>query len=143
MPTKIHEIPGKLVVQFEPSVKAVIDTWTNYQVSLKDFSDAILNKGLVYGKPRGVAAWIVDSSGARGAFSPECQAFIGSDIFPAFAHAGIKHFITITSESALTKMTVKEYQAKLGPNGLHLVEAKSTAEALAWLKAEQAMKRVG
>jgi hypothetical protein len=46
----------------------------------------------------------------------------------------VKYFVTITSTSALTNMTIGSYAAKLGPNGLKLVEATSAAAAIEWLK---------
>ncbi|MBU1221135.1 hypothetical protein KKF34_01530 [Myxococcota bacterium] len=135
MPSKVFEIPGKLSVEWETDVKAIVDTWTNYTVTLEQFKDAVLGKGVSYASGKGVKAWIVDSSQANGAFSQEIQQFIGSTVFPKFAEIGVKYFITITSSvSAVTKMTVKSYSAKTGPNGLKLVEANSRADAIAWLK---------
>ena len=116
-------------------MRAIVDTWTAYKVSLDEFKEAVLEKGLAYAKAHNGQAWIVDSSGAEGNFTKECQDFIASDIFPAFAAAGIKYFITIKSKSALTNMTIRSYEAKTGPNGLKLVEAGDTAGAIEWLKA--------
>ena len=131
----VYEIPGKLTVTWNAEVKAIIDTWTSYSVSLEEFRKAVLEKGLDYGKERGVQAWIVDSSSAKGVFQPEIQEFIGSDVFPMFGSIGVKHFITISSQvSALTNMTVKTYASKTGPNGLQLVELNSTADAIMWLQ---------
>ena len=68
--------------------------------------------------------------------SKEIQDFIGNSVFPAFAKNNIKYFITITSKvSAITKMSVRSYSAKTGPNGLKLVELNSVADAITWLKA--------
>jgi hypothetical protein len=130
----IFSIPGYLDVSWSNEVKAVVDRWTNYAVTLDQFKDAILNKGLGYAKTHGGLAWIVDSSPAKGAFTQECQNFIASDIFPAFNKHGIKYFITITSQSAVTRMTIKSYQAKAGPNGFQLVETASVEDAIEWLK---------
>jgi len=132
---KIHSVPGKLVCEWRDDVKAVVDTWTTYSVSKEEFREAVLVKGVDYAKTRKVVAWIVDSSKAVGTFSPEIQDFIGTDVFPAFAKIGVKYFITINSKvSALTKMTVANYSAKTGPNGLQLVEVNSVADAVIWLK---------
>lgn len=131
---QVHNVPDKLNVQWVPEVKAILDTWTSYFITLPAFREAVLEKGLDYAKAKGVRAWIVDSSKAKGAFSQEIQDFIGSDVFPAFAKAGVKFFITVTSASALTNMTISNYTAKLGPNGLQLVEATSAAAAIEWLK---------
>ena len=89
----VYEIPGKLSVKWEDSVKAVIDTWTSYSVTLEEFKEAVLSKGVGYASPRGVKAWIVDSSQAKGSFTQEIQSFIGSDVFPKFAKIGVKYFI--------------------------------------------------
>ena len=135
MKQKVYEIPGKLTVEWENDAKAIIDTWTNYTVTLDQFKDAVMNKGAGYAKYKGVKAWIVDSSNADGAFPQEIQAFIGSDCFPKFAEIGVKYFVTITSQkSAITKMVVKSYSAKTGPNGLKLVEVNSVDDAIKWVK---------
>ena len=130
----VYSVPEKLEVNWHDDVKAIVDTWTSYNVSLDEFSDAVLNKGLGFGRMRGVKAWIVDSSQASGAFSAEIQQFIGNDVFPAFAKHGVKHFVTINSEvSAVTKMTVRNDSAKTGPAGIKLVEVGSVDEAKEWL----------
>ena len=132
---KIHSNPGKLDVTWRDDVKAVIDKWTTYDVSLEEFKEAVLVKGLKHAKSNGGIAWIVDSSSAQGVFSQEIQKFIESDIFPSFAKNGIKYFITISSQvSAITNMTVKNYSAKTGPHGLKLVEVNNVPDAVSWLK---------
>ena len=131
----IFSIPGKLDVSWNSEVRAIIDTWTTYHISLEDFRDAVLVKGLEHAQANQGQAWIVDSSKAVGVFSPEIQNFIGSDIFPAFAKNGIKYFITINSEvSTLTKLTVNRYKAQVGPHGLQLVEVAGVEDAIMWLK---------
>lgn len=134
----IYEIPGKLDVKWNGDVHAVIDTWTSYSISLEEFKDAVLIKGVNFGRTHGVRAWIVDSSTAKGSFHQDIQNFIGSDVFPKFAEIGVKYFITITSSvSALTRITVRNYSAKTGPNGLQLVEVNSVEDAIAWLRHHQ------
>ncbi len=131
----VFSIPSKLDVHWNKEVRAIVDTWTTYFVTLDEFSEAVLEKGLKHAKANNGQAYIVDSSKAVGVFSKEIQDFIGSDIFPAFATNGIKYFITInTTDSATTRLTVKTYQAKTGPHGLQLVEVKSVEDAIAWLK---------
>ncbi len=133
---QVYQIPGKLTVTWNDEVKAIIDTWDSYFVTLDQFREAIFDKGVTFAKGRGVQAWIVDSSQAKGAFSQEIQDFIGSDVFPKFAEIGVKYFITINSEvSAVTKMSISSYSAKTGPNGLKLVELHSASDAIKWLKA--------
>jgi hypothetical protein len=131
----IHSIPGKMETSWLENVKSILDTWTTYNVSLEEFRESVLIKGIDYSKKNGGIAWIVDSSEAVGVFSREIQAFIGTDIFPAFAVNGVKYFITITSKkSALTEMTVSAYSEKAGPSGLTLVEADSVTQAIEFLK---------
>ena len=132
----IHEIPGKVKVEWEPGTRSVIDHWSAMgQVTLAEFRTTVLEKGLGYAAPKGGRAWIVDNSAAKGAFSQEIQDFIGSDVFPAFAKAKIKFFITVASaDSPLANMSAKKYQAKLGPNGISLVEVGSVEDALKWLR---------
>lgn len=133
MREKIHTIPGKLEVAWDPGVRAVIDTWTSYAITLDQFRDAVLEKGLTYAKAHRGRAWIVDSSTAHGAFPQEVQAFIGSDVFPTFSKNGIKYFLTIVSKSAVTNISIKDYTSKLGPHGIQLVEVPSTEMAVEWL----------
>jgi len=135
MDQSIHEIAGKLKVSFNSEVCAVIDQWSSYAVTVDEFRDAVLKRGVDYGKSHGVRAWIVDSSTAKGAFSPEIQVAIEQEVFPMFAKIGVKYFLTITSQSALTNLSIKTYTSKLGPNGISLVEVKSIADAVGWLSA--------
>ncbi len=131
----IHTIPGKLEVTWLDDVKAIVDTWSNYNVTAEEFKATVIGKGLAYAKAHGGTAYIVDSSNAKGVFSQQIQELIDTDIFPAFAKGGIKYFITISSKvSAITNMTVKSYSAKTGPHGLKLVELNSVSDAAEWLK---------
>ena len=121
-----------------PDVKAMLDSMTSYGLTLEEFKQAIMVKGLSQAKSNGGHAWIVDSSTAKGAFNQDIQNFIGSDVFPAFAKAGIKYFITVMPKaSAITKMTVKNFSSKTGPNGIQLVEVDSLDDAIDWLKKNQ------
>ncbi len=132
---KVASLPGKLECDWQDDVKAMVDTWTTYSISKDEFRDAVLVKGVGFARTRKAVAWIVDSIKAVGTFSQEIQDFIGTDVFPAFAGIGVKYFITINSKvSALTKMTVANYSAKAGPNGMKLLEVGSVADAIAWLK---------
>lgn len=132
---KIHSIPGKLDVSWLDDLKAILDKWYSYGVTLAEFREATLEKGLLYSKSHGGRAYIVDSSEATGVFSSEIQNFIGTDIFPAYAAGGIRYFITINSEkSTLTEMNVKTYSKKVGPAGIILVEVQNLDEAIDFLK---------
>ncbi|MCP4708683.1 MAG: hypothetical protein GY869_08670 [Planctomycetes bacterium] len=103
----VYTIADKLTVEWSEDVKAMVDTWTSYFVTLEQFKEAVLIQGVNFAKARGVQAWVVDSSQAKGVFRQEIQDFIGSDIFPKFGEIGVKYFITINSElSTTTKMTV-------------------------------------
>lgn len=134
MRTKIHEIPNKLLCEWEPEAMAVIDTWSTYSVSLAEFKEAVLIKGVEYAKANGVKAWIVDSHKAKGVFSQEIQNFIGTDIFPTFAKIGVKYFMTINSENALTNLTISQYSTQAGPNGLKVLKGSSAEGAIEWIK---------
>ena len=116
-------------------VKSILDTWTTYNVSLAEFKKAVLVDGLNYASAHGGVAWIVDSSSAKGAFTPEIHKFIETDVFAAFARIGIKYFITINSQvSAITKLNVKQYSSVAGPHGVKLLEFNSSSDAVIWLK---------
>ena len=124
-----------MISTWEADVNAVLDTWTTYSVTLDEFKEAVLIKGLNFAKSHGGIAWIVDSSKANGVFSQEIQKFIGSEVFPTFFKNGIKFFITIKPEViGLTSMTVSSYSAKAGPAGIKLIDVSSVADAKMWLK---------
>lgn len=130
----VYNINGKLEVKWLPEVKAIIDKWQDYSVTLEEFQTAIMDKGLNYSKFSNGIAWIADSSEAKGVFSKDIQDFINSNVFPAFSKSGIKYFITIKPKNSLTGLTVRKYSEKVGPNGIKLVETESLNEALNFLK---------
>lgn len=131
----VHSIPGKLTVQLRKDVKAILDTWKSYDVTVDQFKEAVLDKGIGSAKVNRCESWIVDSSDAEGTFSKEIQDFIGSDVFPEFTKNGIKNFITIKSEkSALTRISENGFKVKAGPRGLKLVEAENLETAIDWIK---------
>lgn len=134
MRTKVYEIPDKLLVEWEPSVRAIIDTWTTYFISLEEFSNAVLIEGVNYAKAHNGQAWIVDSHKATGVFSSEIQDFIVSDIFPEFKRIGIKYFMTINAEDAVTRLTVNQYTTQAGPLGLKVLKGSSVEGAIQWLQ---------
>ncbi|OQY00101.1 MAG: hypothetical protein B6I20_09205 [Bacteroidetes bacterium 4572_117] len=134
MRAKIFEIPNKLVVEWESDAKVIIDTWTTYFVSLDEFREAVMIHGVNYAKANNAQAWIVDSHKATGVFSPEIQKFIESDVFPTFAKIGIKYFMTINSDDAVTRLSINQYSTKVGPHGLKLLKGDSVEGAIAWLK---------
>jgi|GEM_PF-1024495 len=138
MKTLVHSIPGKLETYWLSDANSMLDIWTTYSITLAEFKETILERGIKYAKANKANAWIVDSSGAKGAFGQEIQEFIGTDVLPSFAKAGIKYFITILpKDSAVTKMTVKNYSAKVGPSGIKLVEVNNIDDAVKWLKQNQ------
>ncbi len=134
MRTKIYEIPDKLLVEWDSDAKAVIDTWKTYSVSLEEFKEAVLIKGINYAKNKGVRAWIVDSHEAKGAISQEIQQFIETQVFSTFARIGVKYFMTINSESALTNLSISQYSTSAGPHGLKVLNGSSAEGAIEWLK---------
>ena len=131
----VHEIPGKLRVHWINDVKAILDTWQSYFVTLTQFREAVMDKGLTHARAYMGKAWIVDSSKAKGAFPEEIQHFIETECLPAFAKHGIRHFMTISSASAVTNLSIGNYTSKLGPAGIQLVEAVSVDGAVKWLSA--------
>lgn len=134
----IQSIPGKMSSQWDAHHKAVIDTWESYFVTLDAFREAVLVKGLGFARAHGGRAWIVDSSKAKGAFSQDVQTFIGEQLFKEFARAGIRYFIPIKSQSAVTNMTITSYASQVGPAGIELVELPSVQDALAWISSRKA-----
>ncbi len=133
MRTKIHEIPNKLLCEWDSESKAVIDTWTTYNISLEEFKESVLIRGVNHGKANGVKAWIVDSHNARGVFSQEIQEFINSDVFPTFANIGVKYFMAISSDNAITNLTISQYTTSAGPHGLKVLNGSSAEGAIDWL----------
>jgi|SRR5271166_2636818 len=135
MNAKIFEIPGKLRSEWDDDVKAVIDIWTDYNITLDQFKTAVLVKGVNYAKGHGGIAWIVDSQNAKGEFSAEIQNIMGTDTFPTFAKIGVKFFITIKSGFITTNKTIDKYSSQVGPNGIQLLDMGSIDDAILWLQA--------
>jgi len=131
---KVDEIPGTLLVEWNDEVKAVFDTWSNYSITVPQFRETILKKGVAHAKANGGRAWVMDASRAKGAFPPEIQKLIETEVFKTFAGIGVKYFITIKSTSAVTNMSIKSYTAHLGPCGIQMVEVPDQSKAIAWLK---------
>lgn len=131
---EIYKIPGKLVGNWNFQVHAMIDTWNDHNVTKDEFEQCIL-EGCRHAKKNAGIAWIVDTSKASGVFSQEIQNLIESHVFPTFQKIGVKYFITIKSRvDALTKMTVSNYSAKAGPNGLQLLEVNMVEDGIRWLE---------
>lgn len=131
----IYEISNKLKGTWNPEVRAIIDTWTNYMISDEEFRTAVFIKGIPYAKANNGQAWIVDSSKAKGLFRQSHFDIINHEILPAFKKNGIKYFITIKPEnSVFTELTVGKYSAMVDSNGLNLIEVSSVEQAILWLK---------
>ena len=132
---QVHTIPKKLTVTWQEDIKAIIDTWQSYFVTIFEFEQAVLVKGLNHAKANGGIAWIVDSSNAIGAMPKFIIDFIDERVFPEFVKNGIKYFITIsTGATKIAKKTISQYSERTHHNGLILVELDSLEEAIKWLK---------
>jgi hypothetical protein len=132
---KVHEIPSTLVVEWNDDAKAMIDTWSSYQITIAQFREAILVKGLSYAKAHGGRAWVMDGTKAQGAMAKDVQNLIETEVFKTFAANGIKYFVTIKStESALANSAIKRFTSHLGPCGIQMVEVPDRQKAIAWLK---------
>ncbi len=78
---------------------------------------------------------MMDGTKAKGAMSADVQKLIETEVFKAFAAAGIKYFITIKSEvSTIANMAIKTFTSHMGPCGIRLVELPDVNTAIAWLK---------
>ncbi len=132
---KLHEIPGKVISTWEADVKSVLDTWSNYSISLEEFQEMFVGKSLEYAKHNGGIAFIIDSSFAKGQLAPEIQDYIARTAYQKLLNNGIKNFITIKPMvPGLTNLTVKNYSANAGPAGIQLIEVSSVEDAKLWLK---------
>ena len=132
---EVFSIPDKVKVTWNEEVKAMVDYWDSYDVTLEEFREAILDKGLNFAKSHKANAWIVDSSQAKGVLGQDIQHYIETDVLPSFGRSGIKYFITISSEvSALTNLTIRSFSLKTGPNGIKLIELNSVKDGIEWLK---------
>ncbi len=131
----VHEIPGILLVAWNAEAKTMVDTWSSYAISVPQFRQAILEKGVAYAKAHGGRAWVMDATKARGAFPADIQKLIEAEVFKAFAAIGIEYFITIKSAtSSITNMSINRFTAHLGPCGIQMVEVPDMNAAIAWLK---------
>jgi len=131
----VAEIPGVLTVEWDDEVKTTVDTWSSYQISVQQFREAILEKGVANARLRGGRAVIMDASKVKGAFPQGVQDLIANEVFKTFASIGVKYFITIKSAgSAITNMSIKRYTAHLGPCGIQMVEVPDRGKAIEWLR---------
>ena len=86
---KIYEIKDKMVGEWNPEVRAMIDTWTNYfNVTLKEYQDTIFGTGINFAKANNAQAWIVDSLNAKGVFGQDIQKYIEEEVFDIFEKNG-------------------------------------------------------
>jgi hypothetical protein len=131
---KVHEIPGTLLVEWNDVIKATIDTWSTYAITVEQFREAILQKGVANAKAQGGRAWVMDASKAKGAFPLEVQKLIEAEVFKSFAKIGIKYFLTVKSASVITNTSIKSYTVHCGPCGIQMVEVPDVDKAIAWLK---------
>ena len=131
----VSEVPGILRIEWNSEGNTMVDTWTKYSITVEQFRQAVLIQGIAFAKAHGVKSWVMDAAQAKGAFSPDVQKMIETENFPIFAKAGIKYFMTIKSASAITNMSIDKYAAKLGPNGIQMVDVPDLKGAIAWLKA--------
>ena len=132
---KIHEIPGKLTTEWNPEVRAIIDTMTTYRITIEELRITFLEKGLKHAKANNGQAWIVDLRNASGLFHQEQLDLINIEIFPALKKNGIKYFIPIMPENNIfAEETVKKYSSMTGMNGLQMIEVNNVDQAILWLK---------
>jgi hypothetical protein len=131
----VSEVPGILRVEWNSEGNTMVDTWTKYSITVEQFRQSVLIQGIAFAKAHGVKSWVMDASKATGAFSRDVQNLIEAENFPTFARAGIKYFLTIKSNSAITNMSIGGYASKLGPNGIQMVDVPDLKGAIAWLKA--------
>ncbi len=115
---------------------AMIDTWESMLISAEQFRAHIFDIGVPYARAHGINCWIVDTSKAKGVFRKEVLELIDKEVAPSFAAIGIKYFITITPESALTKLTVNKIEELNAADGMNVFSLSSTEEALNWLMQE-------
>jgi len=131
----VHEIPGVVLVEWNDAVKAMVDTWSSYAIKLPQFREAILEKGVAYARSHGGRAWVMDATKAKGAFPPDVQKLIETEVFKTFASIGVKYFLTIKSAgSAVTNLSIKSFTSHLGPCGIQMVEVPNQNTAVAWLR---------
>jgi hypothetical protein len=79
-----------------------------------------------------LAEWVFEIPGK---LSHHAQARTIIDTWTTCA-ARLSGFKTITSQSATTRMSINNYQAKAGPNGLQLVEMGSQEDVVAGLRGQ-------
>jgi hypothetical protein len=131
---KIHEIPAKVTVVWDPELKVIFDVWSDFRVTTEEFKTAVLTKGLAFAKENGGWAYVVDASKAKGVFNPEIQKIIETQVFKNFAAAGVKRFLTIPSASAETNASIAVFTAHASPAGVQGAQFPNRAAAIAWLR---------
>ncbi len=131
----LKKIDGCLTVEWNEELQAVVDTWFSYSISEDEFQEAILENGLSYAKSKDCHTWVVDSSIAIGVLPERVHAFIESTVIPSFSNAGIKRFVSISSDkSVLTQMNVDRFCEGMQNNGVQVHRFQDFESAKRWLK---------
>ncbi len=47
---KVYEVEGKIRSEWNSEVRAIIDTWTTYMISLEEFKTSVLDISLLFAK---------------------------------------------------------------------------------------------
>jgi hypothetical protein len=129
----LGEVADHIRSVYHPDRGAVIDTWTDFDVTLAEFRPLVLSCTLPQAQAHGVRSWIVDTTRASGVLLPDVQAFLAEEVVPAMIGAGIERLINVMPRSSLAKMAVQRY-ARI-ESALDAFAVATLAEALAEIPA--------
>lgn len=131
----IHTIPDRVKITWRDDINAITEAWTSCDVTVDEFKEAILIKGLGYARDHAARAFIVDTSLCTDSFSGEVEEFIKTTLLPALADNLIKYYITTDLNfHEIAKAGISSLPRESGPGSLETLHVHGIKDAVMWLK---------
>ena len=123
----IYQNQDYVNVSYVESPKHLVYEWTRNSIKLDEFKKMHL-KALEVIKSKGVTSLITDSSKVLDVPFPENVEWLGTELIPMLAKAGVKKLISIVPQTALSRLGTKSWQNKV--LGIDMYDVKDMAEAI-------------
>ncbi len=109
MSKRIYQQPNVVEAVYEPGTKSIVVTWQD--LGPHNYLRPCTEAQLKCAQEDGAKVIIVDTSKAKGVLKQDDQEWFGTYLFPQLQAAGIKSIITVLPESALSKLTAKQWSS--------------------------------
>ena len=124
---KVYENKKFITVTLEDSPKKhLLYSWTKTYITLDEFKEMHLT-AIQSIKSNGITSLISDSSSVTDVPTDACKEWLGKDLIPLMAEAGVKRLITVVPQTALGRLGTKSWQQQV--LGIDLYDVKSKEEA--------------